>query len=150
LTPFQDSDTRAVSVISNKASGGIDFRHFNCNWNPVDDSIKTTILLADDSRLLGIANERALHKAGYSVICAADGEAALVMTRELMPDLILLDMMLPKVEGLEVLRTLKGDPRTADIPVIVLTGLGQQNAVKLINEGAAAFREVGLAAGQQF
>jgi DNA-binding response OmpR family regulator len=101
--------------------------------------VHTKILLVDDSRLLRVANERALHKAGYSVICAADGEAALVMTREQMPDLILLDMMLPKVEGLEVLRTLKGDSRTADIPVIVLTGLGQQNAAKLMNEGAAAY-----------
>ena len=101
--------------------------------------MKTTILLVEDSRLLRVASERALVKAGYSVICAADGEAALIMTREHKPDLILLDMMLPKVEGLEVLRTLKGDPRNADIPVIVLTGLGQQNAAKLINEGAAAY-----------
>ena len=56
-----------------------------------------------------------------------------------MPSLILLDMMLPKLDGIGVLRALKSDPQTADIPVIVLTGLGQQNEAKLINEGAAAY-----------
>jgi CheY-like chemotaxis protein len=101
--------------------------------------VKTVILLVEDSRLLRVANERVLVKGGHSVLCAADGEAALVMTREHRPDLILLDMMLPKVEGLEVLRTLKGDPRTAHIPVIVLTGLAQQNSAKLLKEGAAAY-----------
>jgi CheY-like chemotaxis protein len=101
--------------------------------------VKTLILLVEDSRFLRVANERLLVKAGYSVITAADGEAALVMTQQHMPNLILLDMMLPKLDGIGVLRALKCDPRTTDIPVIVLTGLGQQNAAKLIKEGAAAY-----------
>jgi CheY-like chemotaxis protein len=61
------------------------------------------------------------------------------MARERVPDLILLDMMLPKVSGLEVLRTLKGDVLVKHIPVIVLSGLGQANEAKLLKEGAAAF-----------
>src|SRR5580698_2450545 len=98
-----------------------------------------TILLVEDSRFLRIASERALLKAGYGVVCASDGESALLTARERVPNLILLDMMLPKLDGLGVLRALKHDPQTADIPVIVLSGLGQQNEARLKKEGAAAY-----------
>jgi len=98
-----------------------------------------TILLVEDSRFLRIASERALLKAGYDVVSVADGEAALVTARERAFNLILLDMMLPKLDGLGVLRALKRDPQTATIPVIVLTGLGQKNEAKLKKEGAAAY-----------
>jgi DNA-binding response OmpR family regulator len=97
------------------------------------------ILLIEDSKLLRVANERVLIKAGYSVIQAADGEEGLRVARKDIPDLILLDMMLPKVSGLDVLRTLKGDVLLKHIPVIVLSGLGQGNEAKLLKEGAAAF-----------
>ena len=101
----------------------------------------TTVLLVDDSKLLRLAGERALHRAGYHVCTAADGEAALRSAAENHPDVILLDMMLPKISGLEVLRTLKRDDQTKNIPVIVLTGLTQANEAKLMSEGAAAFFE---------
>ena len=78
-------------------------------------------------------------KAGYQVLSAVDGEQGLRMARESIPDLILLDMLLPKVTGLDVLKALKGDARTANIPVIVLSGLSQANEAKLVKEGAAAF-----------
>jgi CheY-like chemotaxis protein len=97
------------------------------------------ILLIEDSRFQRIANERALLKAGYAVIQAGDGEEGLRVARERVPDLILLDMMLPRISGLEVLRTLKGDVLVKHIPVIVLSGLGQANETKLLQEGAAAF-----------
>jgi CheY-like chemotaxis protein len=97
------------------------------------------ILLIEDSKFQRIANERALAKAGYSVIQAADGEAGLRIARENIPDLILLDMMLPKVSGVEVLRALKGDALVKHVPVIVLSGLAQANEEKLVKEGAAAF-----------
>jgi len=97
------------------------------------------ILLIEDSKFQRIANERALVKAGYVVIQAGDGEAGLRAAHESIPDLILLDMMLPKVSGLDVLRALKGDVLVKHIPVIVLSGLGQANEVKLMSEGAAAF-----------
>src|ERR1035438_2884176 len=97
------------------------------------------ILLIEDSKFQRIANERALVKAGYSVIQAGDGEAGLRVARKDIPDLIMLDMMLPKVSGLDVLRALKGDVLVKHIPVIVLSGLGQANEAKLLRDGAAAF-----------
>ena len=86
-----------------------------------------------------MASERALLNAGYSVIHAKDGDEGLRAARENIPDLILLDMMLPKLSGLDVLRALKGDVRVKHIPVIVLSGLGKANESKLLTEGAAAF-----------
>ena len=100
-----------------------------------------TILLVEDSKMLRITNARALVRAGYQVVTAGDGEEALRVAQESVPDLILLDMMLPKITGLDVLRGLKSDARTKDIPVIVLSGLSQTNGDKLIKEGAAAFFE---------
>jgi DNA-binding response OmpR family regulator len=98
-----------------------------------------TILLIEDSKLLCIANTRALVKAGYEVISVGDGEAGLRSARETIPDLILLDMLLPKLTGLDVLKGLKSDARTSAIPVIVLSGLSQANEARLMREGAAAF-----------
>jgi DNA-binding response OmpR family regulator len=97
------------------------------------------ILLIEDSKFQRIANGRALIKAGYDVIHAGDGDEGLRIARENMPDLILLDMMLPKLSGLDVLRALKADVLVKHIPVVVLSGLGQANETKLLMEGAAAF-----------
>jgi CheY-like chemotaxis protein len=101
--------------------------------------VSETILLVEDSRFMRIANERVLAKAGYKVISVADGEQALAMAFERVPNLVLLDIMLPKLDGVAVLRALKSDPRTMGVPVIVLTGLGQSNEARLKNEGAAGF-----------
>jgi CheY-like chemotaxis protein len=98
-----------------------------------------TILLIEDSKFQRIANERALIRAGYSVTHAGNGEEGFRVAKETIPDLILLDMMLPKLSGLDVLRALKGDVHLKHIPVIVLSGLGQANEAKLLSEGAAAF-----------
>jgi DNA-binding response OmpR family regulator len=97
------------------------------------------ILLIEDSKFQRVANERALVRAGYLVIHASDGAEGLRAARESIPDLIMLDMMLPKVSGLDVLRALKGDVLVKHIPVIVVSGLGQANEAKLTSEGAAAF-----------
>ena len=103
------------------------------------------ILIVDDSRLLRIGNERALVRAGYHVISAEDGEAGLRLALEHKPDLIVLDMMLPKLSGPHVLRAIRSNPETASIPVMVLSGLPQCNENKLINEGATAyFQKSGL------
>src|ERR1700721_403821 len=97
------------------------------------------ILLIEDSKVQRIVNGRALIKAGYSVINAGDGEEGLRSAAQNLPDLILLDMMLPRLSGLDVLRTLKKDALVRHIAVIVLSGLGQANETKLLTEGAAAF-----------
>lgn len=68
-----------------------------------------------------------------------DGEPALREAQEHMPDLILLDMLLPKLGGPEILRALKSDPLTARIPVVVLSSLSQKNEAKLKTDGATAY-----------
>jgi DNA-binding response OmpR family regulator len=99
------------------------------------------ILLIDDSRFLRTAIERALAKAGHEVIGIADGREALVAARSSLPALILLDMMLPGLEGTSVLKELKQDTSTSHIPVIVLTGLSQKNETRLREAGAAGYVE---------
>jgi len=68
------------------------------------------VLLVEDSKFLRLTNERVLTKAGYEVCTAADGEEALSVAQAKLPDVILLDMMLPKLSGPEVLRRLKANP----------------------------------------
>ena len=103
--------------------------------------LNSKVLLVEDSKFLRIANERALSKAGFQVSTAADGEEALEAANAQLPDIILLDMMLPKITGPDVLKALKKNPATQHIPVIVLTSLSQRNEEKLLNEGAAAYFE---------
>jgi CheY-like chemotaxis protein len=110
----------------------------------------TKILLVDDSKFLRMATERALARAGYAVSSAMDGERALELAREQKPDVILLDMLLPKMPGPEVLKALKKDPATAGIAVVVFTGLSNKNAARLQSDGAFAFlakSELGLDKG---
>lgn len=99
------------------------------------------VLLVEDSKFLRVATERALSKAGYEVVCAVDGEEGLRLAREHLPALVLLDIMLPKVSGPDVLKALKQDPATAGIAVMVLTSLSQKNAKALEKDGAAGFFE---------
>jgi CheY-like chemotaxis protein len=101
------------------------------------------ILLVEDSKFLRVATERILTRAGYQVICAGDGDEALVQAGSSLPDLIVLDMLLPKLSGPEVLRSLKKNDLTAHIPVVVLSSLSQNNGPKLVQEGADAFIEKG-------
>ncbi len=103
--------------------------------------LNSKVLLVEDSKFLRVANERALSKAGYQVSTAADGEEALQVANAQLPDVILLDIMLPKLSGTEVLKALKANPATMHIPVIVLTSLSQRNEEKLLSEGAAAYFE---------
>ena len=97
------------------------------------------ILFVEDSKFLRVATGRTLTRAGYEMSFAGDGDEALLMASEKSPDLILLDMMLPKMSGLEVLKALKKDSTTAAIPVIVLTGLSQKNADRLRRDGVCCF-----------
>ena len=100
-----------------------------------------SILLVEDSKFLRMASERVLVRAGYKVFSTGDGEEALRLALERMPDLILLDLLLPKLGGPEVLRELKNNPMTARIPVVVLSSLSQQNETKLKRDGAVAYLE---------
>ncbi len=99
------------------------------------------LLLVEDSKPIRRENESVLHKAGYEVICAEDGETALRLAREQKPDLILLDMILPKVSGPDVLRRLKAERETMEIPVVVLSSLSEKNRQKLLEAGAEEYLE---------
>ena len=100
-----------------------------------------SILLVEDSRFLRVATEKALVRGGYSVMSASDGEEGLRMAYATVPDLILLDMLLPKLGGPEVLHALRNNPLTALVPVIVLSSLPQKNEARLLKEGATAYFE---------
>lgn len=119
------------------------------NWTNVPIEIKAPrennvkILLVEDSKPMRRENESALLRAGYEVITAEDGESALLAAKEQKPDLVLLDMILPKMSGPEVLKHLKNDPATAEIPVVVLSSLTEKNREKLMEEGADDYLEKG-------
>jgi CheY-like chemotaxis protein len=79
------------------------------------------VLFVEDERFLRRACEASLCRRGLTVLCAKDGEEGLRLARTEPFDLILLDILMPKLTGLEVLRALKSDARTRGIPVLVLS-----------------------------
>jgi CheY-like chemotaxis protein len=81
------------------------------------------VLLADDEETFRSWLRPSLEQAGYDVVTAADGLEALSQVRAEQPDLILLDVMMPRMDGFEVLTRLKSDPNTAAIPVVLLIGM---------------------------
>jgi CheY-like chemotaxis protein len=98
------------------------------------------ILVAEDDRFLRKAAEVTLKRRGYAVLTAGDGEEALRIAGAERPDLVLLDLIMPKLSGFEVLRALKEDPATAATPVVVLSNLGQDRDVqRAIDDGAVAY-----------
>jgi DNA-binding response OmpR family regulator len=88
-----------------------------------------TILVCDDDELLVELLTHRLGARGYHVVVAADGGAAVRQALECDPDAIVLDMMMPVLDGQQVLRRLKADPATADIPVIMLTARRQERDI---------------------
>jgi DNA-binding response OmpR family regulator len=84
------------------------------------------VLVADDEEDIRALVAFRLRRAGYDVITAADGAEALTLATTRLPDLIVLDMMMPKATGLEVTRSLREQDSTRDIPVILLTARAQE------------------------
>ena len=97
------------------------------------------ILVIDDSRFVQLAIERVLREAGFHTIAAADGEQGLHAAVQESPDLILLDVMLPGLPGTSILASLKRNPVTSGIPVIVLSGLSRLDRARLESEGAEGY-----------
>jgi len=87
------------------------------------------ILLAEDDPQIARLVSFKLEKEGYEVACAEDGEKALVAIKDGHFDLILLDIMMPVIDGFQILERLKGDPALRDIPVIMLTAKGQEQDI---------------------
>ncbi|MGH7449006.1 MAG: response regulator [Longimicrobiales bacterium] len=81
----------------------------------------TTVLLVDDQLELRAIHGTYLREHGFHVLTAGDGESALIAARSQSPDIILLDHSLPRCTGLDVARELQQDPRTADIPIVMIT-----------------------------
>lgn len=95
------------------------------------------ILLAEDDKLISGSLCDALKAGGFEPTAAYDGEEAVAKVKEVMPDLVLLDIMMPKLDGISVLWELKADPNTAKIPVIVLTNIGDVDTISKIVEAGA-------------
>ena len=87
------------------------------------------ILLAEDEPSVTRLIQVNLELAGYTLDCVADGEAALAAIRDALPDLLILDVTMPRLDGFEVLRALKSDPETAQLPVVMLTGKSDDESV---------------------
>ena len=85
-----------------------------------------SILVVDDEPTIRRLVRAVLDGKGYRLLEAADGPSALETARREQPDLVLLDLALPQLSGTEVCRQLKKTPATADIPVLLLTGMAQQ------------------------
>jgi CheY-like chemotaxis protein len=98
------------------------------------------VLLIEDDPLLTKMYKAKFTTEGFNVLVAQDGEEGLKMALENSPDMILLDIMMPKLSGLDLLGKLREDPKGKDIPVIVLTNLTQQKeAQKALDLGAKEF-----------
>ncbi len=92
-------------------------------------SSRKTVLVVDDEKDLVDLIAYNLQRNGYDVLCAHDGEEALEVAMRETPDLVLLDLMLPGIEGTEVTRRLRADARTASIPIVMLTAKGEETDV---------------------
>ena len=98
------------------------------------------ILIAEDDEFIHQVLSNILEAEGYRVAIARDGEEALNFARSLMPALMLLDRRMPKLNGIDVLRRLKAEERTKQIPVLFLTGVGDEQAhVEGLDAGAADY-----------
>jgi two-component system phosphate regulon response regulator PhoB len=86
----------------------------------------TTVLLCDDERDLLSVLDFNLRAAGFETILATRGEEALLALKRRVPDLVLLDLMLPDLPGTEICRRIKSDPRTRHVPVVMLTAKGEE------------------------
>lgn len=98
------------------------------------------IVFIEDERTLQKMLGEALSSAGFSVVTANDGETGLALVGKELPDLVLLDLILPKMDGFSVLQALKNDEKTKNIPVMVLTNLETAEDVeKVIALGATTY-----------
>lgn len=98
------------------------------------------ILIAEDEPSILESLDFILRRAGWSIESVTDGEAALDRARRILPRVVVLDVMLPKRSGFEVLKLLRADAETRDLPVLILTAKGQQQDRRVAEElGANGF-----------
>jgi len=97
--------------------------------DPVTDRVPVLLVADDDEDILALVQLR-LSRSGFEVIVARDGQEALQLAQDRHPDLAVLDWMMPKATGLEVLRAIRADSATADIPVVLLTARASENDIQ--------------------
>jgi DNA-binding response OmpR family regulator len=88
-----------------------------------------TVLIVEDEQSMQRALKNKLEHAGYTVLAADDGEKAIEALRSTKPDLVLLDLIMPKLDGISVLRQMKGDDAFRGVPVVILTNLSSGDKV---------------------
>jgi CheY-like chemotaxis protein len=96
---------------------------------PVIDQDDIHVLFVEDDPAVAQMYKLKLELYGYMVEVAADGQAALEMAHSSLPDIVFLDLRLPKLDGLGVLEALRADPSTASLPVVILSGHSEQELV---------------------
>lgn len=100
---------------------------------------KVVLVIDDSPETLGFLNE-ALEQQGFSVLIALEGKQGLSIARKMAPDMILLDAIMPNMDGFETCRALKADPRLANIPVMFMTGLSDtESVVKGLDAGGVDY-----------
>lgn len=91
---------------------------------------KTLILIVEDDEFLRVLTAKRLEKEGFAIAVAVDGESALTVAEQKQPDLILLDLLLPGINGFEVLARLQKHESLKQVPVIVFSNLGQKEDIE--------------------
>jgi CheY-like chemotaxis protein len=108
--------------------------------NAMAERVRPTVLVVDDDEFQHKIVSKILEDENYHLVFAAGGVEALSVLRKTRPDLILMDVMMPDMDGLEVMRQMKTVPRLADIPVIMITGKSEKNIVtESLKAGATGF-----------
>jgi DNA-binding response OmpR family regulator len=101
---------------------------------------KRRVLIVEDEPHIVLSLEFLLERAGYETAAAADGEEGLSLARRLRPDVVLLDLMLPRRNGYEVCQAIKADPDLSAIPIVMLSAKGQEvEILKGLELGASAY-----------
>ena len=95
------------------------------------------VLVADDSRVFRLLETEFLVECGFDVVHACDGAEALRVAITQKPDLVLLDVQMPVMDGVQVLAALKANPLTREIPVIIVTTIGREHDEDLMRRGGA-------------
>ena len=107
--------------------------------DPVTDRVPVLLVADDDEDILALVQLR-LSRSGFEVIVARDEQEALQLAQDRHPDLAVLDWMMPKATGLEVLRAIRADSATADIPVVLLTARASESDIQEgLDAGAADY-----------
>lgn len=96
--------------------------------------IKKKILIADDTKLIREVASRVLQEAGFTVIMAEDGEQALEQIRDEHPDLVLMDLLMPRMTGFDVLREVKRQDRLKDTLFLVMSSVYKKNVMKFLHQ----------------